>query len=225
MCIRDSVVEDEPTLSKQIVHSLKNVGYAVDAALEGEEGYFLGDTEPYDVIVLDLGLPKIDGFTILERWRKSGNKTPVLILTARDRWQDKIKGFDIGADDFVTKPFSMEEVIARVRALIRRSRGLAKSIIEFGPISLDASRSKVMVNGRKVILTSREYKIFSYLIYNQGKVVSRTELTEHTYDKNFDRDSNVIDSFIKKIRDKIGIDCITTVRGMGYRFDWDKKDQ
>lgn len=223
--MRILVVEDEPTLSKQIVHSLKNVGYAVDAALEGEEGYFLGDTEPYDVIVLDLGLPKIDGFTILERWRKSGNKTPVLILTARDRWQDKIKGFDIGADDFVTKPFSMEEVIARVRALIRRSRGLAKSIIEFGPISLDASRSKVMVNGRKVILTSREYKIFSYLIYNQGKVVSRTELTEHTYDKNFDRDSNVIDSFIKKIRDKIGIDCITTVRGMGYRFDWDKKDQ
>ena len=223
--MRILVVEDEPTLSKQIVHSLKNVGYAVDAALEGEEGYFLGDTEPYDVIVLDLGLPEIDGFTILERWRKSGNKTPVLILTARDRWQDKIKGFDIGADDFVTKPFSMEEVIARVRALIRRSRGLAKSIIEFGPISLDASRSKVMVNGRKVILTSREFKIFSYLIYNQGKVVSRAELTEHTYDKNFDRDSNVIDSFIKKIRDKIGIDCITTVRGMGYRFDWDKKDQ
>ncbi len=223
--MRILVVEDEPTLSKQILHSLKNVGYAVDAALEGEEGYFLGDTEPYDVIVLDLGLPKIDGFTILERWRKSGNKTPVLILTARDRWQDKIKGFDIGADDFVTKPFSMEEVIARVRALIRRSKGLAKSIIEFGPISLDTSRSKVMVNGRKVILTSREYKIFSYLIYNQGKVISRTELTEHTYDKNFDRDSNVIDSFIKKIRDKIRIDCITTVRGMGYRFDWDKKDQ
>lgn len=223
--MRILVVEDEPTLSKQIVHSLKNVGYAVDAALEGEEGYFLGDTEPYDAIVLDLGLPKIDGFTILDRWRKSGNKTPVLILTARDRWQDKIKGFDIGADDFVTKPFSMEEVIARVRALIRRSKGLAKSIIEFGPISLDTSRSKVMVNGRKVILTSREYKIFSYLIYNQGKVVSRTELTEHTYDKNFDRDSNVIDTFIKKIRNKIGIDCITTVRGMGYRFDWDKKDQ
>ena len=223
--MRILVVEDEPTLSKQIVHSLKNVGYAVDAALEGEEGYFLGDTEPYDAIVLDLGLPKIDGFTILDRWRRSGNKTPVLILTARDRWQDKIKGFDIGADDFVTKPFSMEEVIARVRALIRRSKGLAKSIIEFGPISLDTSRSKVMVNGRKVILTSREYKIFSYLIYNQGKVVSRTELTEHTYDKNFDRDSNVIDSFIKKIRNKIGIDCITTVRGMGYRFDWDKKDQ
>ena len=223
--MRILVVEDEPTLSKQIVHSLKNVGYAVDAALEGEEGYFLGDTEPYDAIVLDLGLPKIDGFTILDRWRKSGNKTPVLILTARDRWQDKIKGFDIGADDFVTNPFSMEEVIARVRALIRRSKGLAKSIIEFGPISLDTSRSKVMVNGRKVILTSREYKIFSYLIYNQGKVVSRTELTEHTYDKNFDRDSNVIDAFIKKIRNKIGIDCITTVRGMGYRFDWDKKDQ
>ena len=223
--MRILVVEDEPTLSKQIVHSLKNVGYAVDAALEGEEGYFLGDTEPYDAIVLDLGLPKIDGFTILDRWRKSGNKTPVLSLTARDRWQDKIKGFDIGADDFVTKPFSMEEVIARVRALIRRSKGLAKSIIEFGPISLDTSRSKVMVNGRKVIFTSREYKIFSYLIYNQGKVVSRTELTEHTYDKNFDRDSNVIDAFIKKIRNKIGIDCITTVRGMGYRFDWDKKDQ
>ena len=223
--MRILVVEDEPTLSKQIVHSLKNVGYAVDAALDGEEGYFLGDTEPYDVIVLDLGLPKIDGFTILERWRKSGNKTPVLILTARDRWQDKIKGFDIGADDFVTKPFSMEEVIARVRALIRRSKGLAKSIIEFGPISLDTSRSKVMVNGRKIILTLREYKIFSYLIYNQGKVVSRTELTEHTYDKNFDRDSNVIDAFIKKIRNKIRIDCITTVRGMGYRFDWDKKDQ
>ena len=223
--MRILVVEDEPTLSKQIVHSLKNVGYAVDAALEGEEGYFLGDTEPYDAIVLDLGLPKIDGFTILDRWRKSGNKTPVLILTVRDRWQHKIKGFDIGADDFVTNPFSMEEVIARVRALIRRSKGLAKSIIEFGPISLDTSRSKVMVNGRKVILTSREYKIFSYLIYNQGKVVSRTELTEHTYDKNFDRDSNVIDAFIKKIRNKIGIDCITTVRGMGYRFDWDKKDQ
>ena len=142
--MRILVVEDEPTLSKQIVHSLKNVGYAVDAALEGEEGYFLGDTEPYDAIVLDLGLPKIDGFTILDRWRKSGNKTPVLILTARDRWQDKIKGFDIGADDFVTKPFSMEEVIARVRALIRRSKGLAKSIIDRSRLYIDKATPRFL---------------------------------------------------------------------------------
>ena len=175
------LVEDDPNLQKQIKNALDDSGYSVDATSDGEEGHFLGDTEPYDAVILDLGLPKIDGLTVLEKWRKSKKKFPVLILTARDRWSEKVSGFDAGADDYVTKPFQMEELLARVRALIRRAAGHASSDIEYGPLKLDTKSNKVFVNGSKLKLTSHEYKIIEYFLHHQDKVISRTELTEHIY--------------------------------------------
>ena len=212
------IVEDDPNLQKQIKNALDESGYTVDATSDGEEGHFLGDTEPYDAVILDLGLPKIDGLTVLEKWRKSKKKFPVLILTARDRWSEKVSGFDAGADDYVTKPFQMEELLARVRALIRRAAGHASSDIEYGPIKLDTKSNKVFVNGSKVKLTSHEYKIIEYFLHHQDKVISRTELTEHIYDQDFDRDSNTIEVFIGRLRKKLGVDVIKTERGYGYRL-------
>ena len=212
------IVEDDPNLQKQIKNALDDSGYSVDATSDGEEGHFLGDTEPYDAVILDLGLPKIDGLTVLEKWRKSKKKFPVLILTARDRWSEKVSGFDAGADDYVTKPFQMEELLARVRALIRRAAGHASSDIEYGPLKLDTKSNKVFVNGSKLKLTSHEYKIIEYFLHHQDKVISRTELTEHIYDQDFDRDSNTIEVFIGRLRKKIGVDVIKTERGYGYRL-------
>jgi len=212
------LVEDDPNLQQQIKNALDDSGYSVDATSDGEEGHFLGDTEPYDAVILDLGLPKIDGLTVLEKWRKSKKKFPVLILTARDRWSEKVSGFDAGADDYVTKPFQMEELLARVRALIRRAAGHASSDIEYGPLKLDTKSNKVFVNGSKLKLTSHEYKIIEYFLHHQDKVISRTELTEHIYDQDFDRDSNTIEVFIGRLRKKIGVDVIKTERGYGYRL-------
>ena len=212
------LVEDDPNLQKQIKNALDDSGYSVDATSDGEEGHFLGDTEPYDAVILDLGLPKIDGLTVLEKWRNSKKKFPVLILTARDRWSEKVSGFDAGADDYVTKPFQMEELLARVRALIRRAAGHASSDIEYGPLKLDTKSNKVFVNGSKLKLTSHEYKIIEYFLHHQDKVISRTELTEHIYDQDFDRDSNTIEVFIGRLRKKIGVDVIKTERGYGYRL-------
>ena len=212
------LVEDDPNLQKQIKNALDDSGYSVDATSDGEEGHFLGDTEPYAAVILDLGLPKIDGLTVLEKWRKSKKKFPVLILTARDRWSEKVSGFDAGADDYVTKPFQMEELLARVRALIRRAAGHASSDIEYGPLKLDTKSNKVFVNGSKLKLTSHEYKIIEYFLHHQDKVISRTELTEHIYDQDFDRDSNTIEVFIGRLRKKIGVDVIKTERGYGYRL-------
>ena len=216
--MRHLLVEDDPNLQKQIKNALDDSGYSVDATSDGEEGHFLGDTEPYDAVILDLGLPKIDGLTVLEKWRKSKRKFPVLILTARDRWSEKVSGFDAGADDYVTKPFQMEELLARVRALIRRAAGHASSDIEYGPLKLDTKSNKVFVNGSKLKLTSHEYKIIEYFLHHQDKVISRTELTEHIYDQDFDRDSNTIEVFIGRLRKKIGVDVIKTERGYGYRL-------
>ena len=212
------VVEDDPNLQRQIQEALDDAGYIVDAAKDGEEGHYLGDTEPYDAIILDLGLPKIDGLTVLEKWRNSKKKFPVLILTARDRWSEKVSGFDAGADDYLTKPFQMEELLARLRALIRRSAGHATSDIEFGPIKLETKSNRVYVDGKKLKLTSHEYKIIEYFLHHQEKVISRTELTEHIYDQDFDRDSNTIEVFIGRLRKKLGLDIIKTERGYGYRL-------
>ena len=184
---------------------MDDAGYIVDAAKDGEEGHYLGDTEPYDAIILDLGLPKIDGLTVLEKWRNSKKKFPVLILTARDRWSEKVSGFDAGADDYLTKPFQMEELLARLRALIRRSAGHATSDIEFGPIKLETKSNRVYVDGKKLKLTSHEYKIIEYFLHHQEKVISRTELTEHIYDQDFDRDSNTIEVFIGRLRKRIWV--------------------
>lgn len=212
------VIEDDADLNRQLVTALTDAGYAVDTAFDGEEGHFLGDTEPYDAIVLDLGLPQMDGISVLEQWRRDDRNMPVLILTARDRWSDKVAGMDAGADDYVAKPFHMEEVLARVRALLRRAAGHAKNEIEIGPLRLDARTSRVTVDGTPVKLTSHEYRLLSYLMHHRGRVVSRTELIEHLYDQDFDRDSNTIEVFVGRLRKKIPDHLIETVRGLGYRL-------
>jgi two-component system OmpR family response regulator len=210
------VVEDDPDLNRQITAALEEAGYAVDSAFDGEEGHFLGDTEPYDAIVLDIGLPKMDGISVLEQWRRDGKSTPVLILTARERWSDKVQGFDAGADDYVAKPFHMEEVLARLRALLRRATGHASSELLCGPVRLDTRAGRVTVGGNPVKLTSHEYRLLAYLMHHQGRVVSRTELVEHLYDQDFDRDSNTIEVFVGRLRKKLGSEVIQTVRGLGY---------
>ena len=212
------VVEDDPDLNRQLVSALTEAGYVVDKAADGEEGHFLGETEPYDAVVLDLGLPGLDGVTVLEKWRRAGRNMPVLILTARDRWSDKVAGFDAGADDYVAKPFFMEEVLARLRALLRRASGHATSELECGPLRVDTRTSRVTVNGAAVKLTSLEYRLLEYLIHHQGRIISRTELVEHLYDQDFDRDSNTIEVFVGRLRRKLGKDMIETVRGLGYRL-------
>ncbi|WP_176083407.1 response regulator transcription factor [Martelella sp. HB161492] len=216
--MRILVVEDDANLNRQLASVLQEAGYVVDAAFDGEEGHFLGDTEPYDAVILDIGLPNIDGVTVLERWRSAGRNMPVLILTARDRWSDKVAGIDAGADDYVTKPFHTEEVMARIRALIRRAAGHASTRLTCGPIEIDVKASKATMDGNLLRLTSHEYRLLSYLMHHQGEVVSRTELTEHMYDQDFDRDSNTIEVFIGRLRKKVGAEWIETVRGLGYRM-------
>ncbi|MBK8770953.1 MAG: response regulator transcription factor [Rhizobiales bacterium] len=214
--MRVLVVEDDADLNRQISTALTDAGYVVDKAHDGEEGHYLGDTAPYDAVILDLGLPVLDGVSVLEKWRRAGRKMPVLILTARDRWSDKVAGFDAGADDYVTKPFHMEEILARVRALVRRSAGQASSELTCGPVSLDTKGARVLVNGLAVKLTSLEYRLLEYLMMHMGKVVSRTELVEHLYDQDFDRDSNTVEVFVGRLRKKLGVDVLHTIRGMGY---------
>jgi two-component system, OmpR family, response regulator len=214
--VRLLVIEDDRDLNRQIVTALEQAGYAVDRAFDGEEGHFLGETEPYDAIVLDVGLPKKDGIAVLEEWRAAGRTTPVLILTARDRWSDKVHGFDAGADDYVAKPFHMEEILARLRALLRRSAGHATSELTCGPVRLDTKAGRVVVDGNPVKLTSHEYRLLAYLMHHVGRVISRSELVEHLYDQDFDRDSNTIEVFVGRLRKKLGVDFIQTIRGLGY---------
>jgi two-component system OmpR family response regulator len=216
--MRILVVEDDTDLNRQLVTALEEAGYVVDSATDGEDGHFLGDTEPYDAVVLDLGLPTLDGLSVLENWRRDGRTMPVLILTARDRWSDKVAGIDAGADDYVAKPFHMEEVLARVRALVRRAAGHASNELTCGNVRLDLRSGRVTVDGSGVKLTSHEYRLLSYLLHHQGKVISRTELTEHLYDQDFDRDSNTVEVFVGRLRKKIGADMIETIRGLGYRL-------
>jgi two-component system, OmpR family, response regulator len=214
--LRLLVVEDDKDLNRQISNALIQAGYVVDRAFDGEEALFLGETEPYDAVVLDLGLPKKDGISVLGDWRKAGRVMPVLILTARDRWSDKVQGFDAGADDYVAKPFHIEEVLARLRALLRRAAGHASSELTCGPVCLDTRAGRIFVDGNPVKLTSHEFRLLSYLMHHTGRVVSRSELVEHLYDQDFDRDSNTIEVFIGRLRKKLGIDIIQTLRGLGY---------
>jgi two-component system OmpR family response regulator len=216
--MRILVVEDDANLNRQIKAALIEAGYAVDVAFDGEEGHFLGDTEPYDAVVLDIGLPRMDGLSVLEEWRRAGRDMPVLLLTARDRWSDKVQGIDAGADDYVAKPFHMEELLARLRALVRRAAGHASNEITAGPVRLDVKAGKVTVDGQSVKLTSHELRLLSYLMHHKGKVVSRTELTEHLYDQDFDRDSNTIEVFVGRLRKKLPEEVIQTVRGLGYQI-------
>jgi len=216
--VRVLVVEDDADLQRQLKAVLTEAGYAVDTAPDGEEGHFLGDTEPYDAVVLDLGLPVIDGVTVLKRWRRAGRNMPVLILTARDRWSEKVAGFDAGADDYVTKPFQIEEVLARIRALIRRAAGHSSGELECGGLQINSGSGRVTVDGDPVKLTAQEFRLLDYLMHHKGKIVSRTELTEHIYDQDFDRESNTIEVFVGRLRKKLGGNYIKTVRGLGYKL-------
>ena len=213
------VVEDDKDLNRQLCSALEDAGYVVDRAFDGEEGHFLGETEPYDAVILDMGLPQRDGASVLNAWREAGRSMPVLILTARDRWSDKVNAFDSGADDYVTKPFHVEEVLARVRALLRRATGHVRSDLVCGPLVVDTRNGRVTMNGNPVRLTSHEYRLIAYLIHHQGRIISRSEIIEHLYDQDFDRDSNTIEVFVGRLRKKLGVDLIETVRGLGYRLD------
>src|SRR4051794_40391535 len=217
--MRVLVVEDEALLARQLASALTDAGYAVDCAADGDRGDFLGQTEQYDAVVLDLGLPKVDGLTVLRRWRNAGIFVPVLVLTARGSWHEKVQGIDGGADDYVAKPFRMEELLARIRALIRRSSGVAQTELRCGGLALDARGARVTVDGVPVKVTSHEFRVLSYLMHHRGRVVSQAELVEHIYAQNFDRDSNTVEVFVARLRRKLGASYIETVRGLGYRME------
>jgi two-component system response regulator PhoP len=220
--VRILVVEDEAHLRAQLEAQLRKAGYAVDAAADGEDGFYLGREHPFDLAVVDLGLPKLSGIEVIQRWRAAGRRFPILVLTARGRWQDKVEGLNAGADDYLTKPFQAEELHARINALLRRAAGVARPVLCCGPISLDTSARTVQVDNKVLELTAYEYKVLEYLMLNRGKVISKTELTEHVYDQDFDRDSNVIEVFIGRLRRKLDPDNryqpVETLRGRGYRF-------
>ena len=217
--MRVLVVEDEPQLSRQISAALAEAGYAVDTAADGERADFLGQTERYDAVILDLGLPRLDGLTLLRRWREAGLSMPVLVLTARASWSEKVQGIDGGADDYVAKPFRMEEVLARLRGLIRRASGQVTPELRRGTLTLDPRSARVTVDGSPVKLTSHEFRVLSYLMHHRGRVVSQSELTEHIYSQDSDRDSNTVEVFIARLRKKVGPSVIETVRGLGYRIE------
>jgi two-component system OmpR family response regulator len=216
--LRVLVVEDEERLSRQIAAALRQAGYAVDCAADGARAEFLGQTERYDAVLLDLGLPGMDGLTVLRRWREEGLAMPVLILTARGSWHEKVQGIDGGADDYLAKPFRMEEVLARLRALIRRASGQVAPELRCGPVVLDPRSAKVTVDGEPVRLTGHEFRVLSYLMHHRGRVVSQGELTEHIYAQGSDRDSNTVEVFVARLRRKLPPSFIETVRGLGYRI-------
>ena len=220
--MRVLVIEDEPRLREQLALSLKQKGYAVDAAADGEEGLYLAREYNFDAAVIDLGLPKIPGTELIRQLRSEGSRLPILILTARSRWQEKVEGLEAGGDDYLAKPFHFEELLARLRALIRRSTGSGSSEISCGPVSLNTSSQVVTVDHRELDLTGHEYRVLEYLIMHAGEVISKTELTEHIYDQDFDLDSNVIEVFIGRLRRKLDpenqLKPIETLRGRGYRF-------
>ncbi|HHH36667.1 MAG TPA: response regulator transcription factor [Gammaproteobacteria bacterium] len=220
--MRVLVIEDEAPLRAQLTARLQEAGYAVDAAGDGEEGLYLGREYPFDVAVVDLGLPCLSGIEVIRRLREEGRKFPILILTARGRWQEKVEGLESGADDYLVKPFHMEELLARLKALLRRAAGWSRSRLRCGPVELDMDSQEVTVKGQVVELTAYEYRALEYLMLHAGQVVSKTELTEHLYDQDYDRDSNVIEVFIARLRRKLDpegrMQPIETLRGRGYRF-------
>lgn len=216
--MRVLIVEDNIEIARQIKTVLLEQGYAVDLAPDGREGKFLGDSEPYDVVILDLGLPQLDGLSVLRHWRQNGRTMPVLILTARDAWTDKVDGLNAGADDYLVKPFVMAELLARINALVRRSQGRASAVITIGALQLDTVTQNVSLDGSPVRLTAMEYGLLAYLAHHAGRPISKTELTEHLYDQDFDRDSNTLEVLVARLRKKLGDDKIETLRGQGYRM-------
>jgi len=224
--MRILVVEDEERLREQLAGKLKQEGYAVEQAPDGEEGLYLGEELPLDLAIIDLGLPGMSGIELIRRLRQADKSFPILILTARGNWQDKVEGLEAGADDYVVKPFHVEEVLARLNALLRRSAGFSQPVLEFGPVSIDTAAQQVSLNGRAIELTAYEYKVLEYLALHSGQVVSKTELTEHIYEQDYDRDSNVLEVFVGRLRRKLdpdnGLKPIETLRGRGYRLTLDR---
>ncbi len=216
--MRVLVVEDNPDVARQVKDTLEQELFVVDLAADGETGWFMGDTESYDAVVLDLGLPKLDGLTVLQRWRRSGNQVPVLILTSRDTWREKVSGLRAGADDYLAKPFELEELLARLEALLRRATGHASPILKSGPVELDTASARVTMNGNHISLTAQEYRALQYMMQNEGKVVSKAELSEHIYEQVVERDSNVIEVLINHLRNKLDPTLIRTRRGLGYQL-------
>ena len=212
------VVEDEPLLARQLATALQEAAYAVDTAADGARADFLIHTEQYDAVVLDLGLPARDGISWLKEWRERGVAVPVLVLTARSGWHEKVLGIDSGADDYVSKPFRIEEVLARLRALIRRASGQLTPELRCGAVTLDPRLSRVTLRGKPVRLTSHEFRVFSYLMHHRDRIVSQLELTEHIYARDTDRESNTVEVFIARLRRKLGAETIETIRGLGYRM-------
>ena len=216
--MRVLVVEDNAEVARQLKDTLERELFVVDVAGDGEKGWFMGDTESYDAVVLDLGLPKLDGLTVLQRWRQGGNDVPVLILTSRDTWREKVAGLRAGADDYLAKPFELEELLARIEALLRRATGHSSPVLKSGAVELDTSSARVTMNGNPVNLTAQEYRALQYLMQNEGKVVSKAELSEHIYEQVIERDSNVIEVLINHLRNKLRPDLIKTRRGLGYQL-------
>ena len=214
--MRILVVEDNQQVARQIKASLEQELFIVDVAYDGEQGWFLGDTEPYDAVILDIGLPKLDGLSLLKKWREASNRVPVLILTSRDTWREKVAGLRAGADDYLSKPFEFEELLARVEALIRRSSGHASPILSCGPVELEPVSARVTLRGVPVSLTALEYRALQYLMQKDGGIVSKSELSEHIYGQDLERDSNVIEVLINRIRGKLEPALIQTRRGLGY---------
>jgi two-component system OmpR family response regulator len=217
--VRVLIVEDEGALSRQLAAALTDAGYAVDCAEDGPRADFLGQTEQYDAVILDLGLPQVDGLTVLRGWRSAGMMVPVLVLTARGTWHEKVLGIDSGADDYVSKPFRMEEVLARLRALIRRATRQTTPELRCGPLALDPRSSRVMLDGVPVKVTGHEYRVLAYLMHHRDRVVSQGELAQHIYSRDMDRDSNTVEVFVARLRRKLGASLIETVRGFGYRME------
>ncbi len=219
------VVEDEAELRAQLEARLRDAGFAVDSAADGEDGFYLGREHPFDLAVVDLGLPKLSGIEVIQRWRAQGRAFPILILTARGRWQDKVEGLNAGADDYLAKPFHAEELLARINALLRRAAGVAQPVLRCGPLTLDTAARHARLDGEPLELTAFEYRILEYLMLHRGQVVSKTELTEHIYDQDFDRDSNVIEVLVGRLRRKLDphdrLRPVETLRGQGYRFALD----
>lgn len=213
------LAEDDPILRHQLVEALQAATYAVDSADNGIDARYLGENMPYDAIILDLGLPQLDGLTVLRHWRRIGLAMPVLVLTARDSWHEKVAGIDAGADDYLSKPFHYEELLARLRALIRRASGHASDELHCGPLTLDIRNGRATVGGQTLSLTSHEYRVLAYLLHHRDQVISRSELVEHLYAQDFDRDSNTVEVFIARLRKKLPSGLIATVRGLGYRLN------
>ncbi len=220
--VRVLIIEDEQILREQLSSALAETGYVINSAADGDEGYYQGKEFPQDLAIVDLGLPGMPGIEVIRGWRKEGLDFPVLILTARGRWQEKVDGLEAGADDYMVKPFSMEELQARVRALLRRSSGWSQSQLRCDPVLMDLGSQKVTVSGNEIDLTAYEYKVLEYLMLHAGEVISKNDLTEHIYHQDYDRDSNTLEVFVRRLRKKLDpdntLEPIETLRGRGYRF-------